>query len=101
MSPFTLARHVSKTHALPVDRLRRRLAGMGLRHLRRAALQLRRAERPPDVVRAAYRRRGGQSGAAILERHPELAAAARLGRRWRAVRADLRPLRPQARAADD
>ena len=37
-------------------------------------------------------------GAAVLDRHPELAAAARLGGGRRDLRPHLRPLRPQARA---
>ena len=100
LTPFILARH-DQTHALPVDGVLRGLARLGLRHLRRAAVQLRRAQRHPDVVRS--RRSAApeaRAGGALLERHSQLHPPARLGRGRRDLRAAQRPLRAQARADD-
>ena len=100
MSPFTLARH-DQTDALSVDRLLRGLARLGLRHLRRTAVQFRGAQRHPHLVRPADRRRPKRS-AALPYWTGILNSLLLLG--WAAggviLRAHLRPLRPQARAHD-
>ena len=87
---------------LPVDRLLRRLARLGLRRLRRAAVQLRRA----GVRAAAARRRGRRSRRAAARdrrhRHRHLGAPGRLGDGRHPLRPGHRPPRSRAHPpADD
>ncbi len=87
---------------LPVDGPVRRLAGVGLRLLRRPAVQLRRAELRAVAAGPGDRLAGRQGGDAALGRHLDVDPAGRVGGRRHPVRPDRRPHRPRAHAdADD
>ena len=105
-APTPRARQRRRTRArherLPVDGAVRRLAGLGLRRLRRPAVQLRRAQLRADAAGPADRLAGGEGGDAALGRHPDLAPAARLGGGRHPVRPGRGPHRAHAHAdADD
>ena len=81
-------------HPLPVDRPRRRLARVGLRRLRRAALQLRGAQRGAHAARPPAGLAGGPVGHPLLDWAAHVPVPDWLGGGGRDLRADQRPLRP-------
>ncbi len=87
---------------VPVDGGLRRLARMGIRRLRRSALQLRRAQLHPGTARPAHRVAAGAERDIRVDGHPDVAAPHRLGAGRHAVRRRRRSHRPDADAhADD
>jgi hypothetical protein len=87
--------------SLSMDGAVRGLAGLGLRRLRRTAVQLCGAQRRAHAAGAGDRLARGAHRHALLDRRPDLGAAARLGRGWGAVRLRLRPHRTHPHPAAD
>src|SRR5690349_20289023 len=83
---FSLARtsieeNNAQPESLSMDRAARRLARLGLRRIRRFPLQLCGTELRACVASSRDRQPGSEAGDTLLDRAPDLAAAAGLGRR--------------------